>query len=99
MITERLTIHVAPGRENDFEGALSEAGQVVYLAEGFRRFQVDRGIDKPTTYLVQIQWETAEEQARFSQSELFTRWATLIDPFVVGTPAVERFEQCPALSL
>lgn len=99
MITERLTIHVAPGRENDFEGALSEAGQVVYLAEGFRRFQVDRGIDKPTTYLVQIQWETAEEQARFSQSELFTQWATLIDPFVVGTPAVERFEQCPALSL
>ena len=99
MITERLTIHVAPGRENDFEGALSEAGQVVFLAEGFRRFQVDRGIDKTSTYLVQIQWETAEEQARFSQSELFTQWATLIDPFVVGTPVVERFELCPALSL
>jgi heme-degrading monooxygenase HmoA len=99
MITERLTIHVAPGRENDFEGALSEAGQVVFLAEGFRRFQVDRGIDKPTTYLVQIQWETAEEQTRFSQSELFRQWATLIDPYVIGTPAVERFEQRPALSL
>jgi len=99
MITERLTIHVAPGRENDFEGALSEAGQVVFMAEGFRRFQVDRGIDKTSTYLVQIQWETAEEQSRFSQSELFTRWATLIDPFVVGTPVVERFELCPALSL
>jgi heme-degrading monooxygenase HmoA len=99
MITERLTIHVAPGREDDFEGALSEAGQVVFMAEGFRRFQVDRGIDKPTTYLVQIQWETAEEQTRFSQSELFRQWATLIDPYVIGTPAVERFEQRPALSL
>jgi heme-degrading monooxygenase HmoA len=99
VITERLTINVAPGREVEFEGALSEARQAVFEAEGFRRFQVDRGIDRPSTYLVQIFWETAEEQVRFSRSRLFTRWATLLDPYVVGTPAVERFEQRPGLSL
>jgi heme-degrading monooxygenase HmoA len=99
MITERLMINIVPGREVEFEGALSEAGQVVFMADGFRRFQVDRGLDRPSTYLVQIQWETAEEQTRFSRSELFTRWASLLDPFVVGTPAVERYEQRPGLSL
>ena len=96
---QRLLISVFPGRETEFEDALSVARQHVFEADGFRRFTVDRGIDRPSTYLVQISWETPEEQARFSHSELFTRWAMLLDPFVVGTPVVERFEQRPSLSL
>jgi len=99
VITQRMVVNVFPGREVDFEDALSEARQHVFEAEGFRRFTVERGIDRPSTYLVQILWETAEEQARFTRSDLFTRWATLLDPYVVGTPVVERFEQRPGLSL
>ena len=90
---------MAPGREVDFESALSEARQVVFEADGFRRFAVDRGVERPSTYLVQISWETPEEQASFARSELFTRWATLLDPFVVGTPLVECFEPRPSLTL
>jgi heme-degrading monooxygenase HmoA len=99
VITQRMVVNVAPGREDEFEGALSEARQHVFEAEGFRRFSVERGLDRRSTYLVQILWETAEEQVRFTRSDLFTRWATLLDPFVVGTPVVERFEQRPGLSL
>ena len=99
MIVQRLVISVVPGREAEFEGALLEARQHAFAADGFRRFTVDRGIDRPSTYLVQISWETPEEQVRFAESPLFTRWATALDPFVVGTPVVERFQQLPALSL
>jgi len=99
VITQRMVVNVAPGREVDFEDALGEARQHVFAADGFRRFTVERGIDRPSTYLVQILWETAEEQVRFTHSDLFTRWATLLDPYVVGTPVVERFEQRPGLAL
>jgi heme-degrading monooxygenase HmoA len=99
VIVQRLRVSVAPGREAGFEAALSEAREVVFAAPGFRRFAVDRGIDRPSTYLVQISWETAEEQDAFSRSDLFHRWAALVDPYVVGTPLVERYEPRPSLSL
>jgi hypothetical protein len=99
MITERLTIHVAPGRENDFEGALSEAGQVVFMAEGSAASRWTAASTRRRRTWCRSSGRPRRSRPGFSQSELFTRWATLIDPFVVGTPVVERFELCPALSL
>jgi heme-degrading monooxygenase HmoA len=96
---QRWTITVAAGRETAFEAALAEAREVVFAAAGFRRFTVDRGINRPSTYLVQVFWETAEEEDRFTHSERFQEWATLLDPYVVGTPLVERYEPRPSLSL
>jgi heme-degrading monooxygenase HmoA len=99
MIDQRLLISVVPGREAEFEDALRAAREVVFAADGFRRFTVERGVDRPSAYLVHIFWETPEEQARFSHSEGFLRWAALLDPYVVGTPVVERFEPLVELSM
>ena len=99
MITERLVINVVPGREDEFEKALSEARFVLHEAVGFRRFAVEQGVDRPSTYWVVIGWETEEERQQFRDSDDFTEWATALDPYVQGTPTTERYDQRRDLSL
>ncbi len=97
MILERVEIEVLPGRETEFEAALCEVRQRVFMSRGFRGFAVAQGVENPTTYLVEVRWETAEELAQFSEERFERCWAP-VDPFLAARPRVDHFAERPGLA-
>ena len=93
MILERAIFAVQPGSEQDFEAAMEQAKEVVGQAGGFRSFRLQRGIERPSTYLLLIEWDSVEDHMQgFRESELFVRWRELIGSYFAAPPEVEHYE-------
>jgi heme-degrading monooxygenase HmoA len=93
VIIETATMSIAPGREDEFLAALEQAKGVLAQAAGWREVSVHRGIERPSTFLVVIGWDTLEDHTvGFRDGELFTQWRALIGPFFAEPPAVEHWE-------
>jgi len=99
MIVERVEITVLDGRESEFEAALCDVRQRVFMCKGFRDFTVAQGVERSSSYLVQVLWESLEEQADFVDSGRSVRCWAPIDPFLAGPLQVELFAQRPGLNL
>jgi len=99
MMLERLEIAVLDGHEAQFEAALCEVRQRAFMSRGFRGFTVAQGVDLPSTYLVQVQWETLEELAEFTESGRFERCWEPVRPFLAGPLRAEHFAERPSLAL
>jgi hypothetical protein len=59
-----------------------------------RRPKVNRGIESPERYVLQIFWDTLEDHTMwaFVESPLFTEWRAIVGPFFAAPPHVEHFE-------
>jgi heme-degrading monooxygenase HmoA len=94
MILELADIRIHPGQQAEFEKAI-ELGlnTVACKAKGFQGGTVNRGIESPERYVLQICWDTLEDHTvGFRQSPLFTEWRALVGPFFAAPPHVEHFE-------
>jgi heme-degrading monooxygenase HmoA len=98
MIVERLEITVLDGREVEFEAALCEVRQRVFMSPGFRGFSAAQGVERTSTYLVEVLWETLDERADFENSGRFERCWAPANPFLAQALRVEFFTQRPNLS-
>lgn len=93
MIMETATISVVPGREDDFLAALELARGVLAQADGWRELHVHRGIERPSTFLLAIGWETLEDHTEgFRGGPLFGQWRALIGPYFAEPPLVEHWQ-------
>lgn len=94
MILELADIRIQPGQNAAFEAAIAQAaGTIISQAKGFQSFTVNRGIESPERYVLQIMWDTLEDHTvGFRQSELFTQWRGIVGPFFAAPPVVEHFE-------
>ena len=94
MILELADIRIRPGQNAAFEAAIAQAaGTIISKAKGFQRFTINKGIESPERYVLQIFWDTLEDHTvGFRQSELFTQWRGLVGPFFAAPPVVEHFE-------
>lgn len=92
MIMETATISVVPGQEEQFLAALEEAKLVLAQAAGWQVIHVHRGIERPSTFLLAIGWETLEDHTvGFRGGELFAAWRAIIGPFFAEPPVVEHW--------
>ena len=92
MITEHALLPVVPGRESDFEAALSEALPLISCQPGFRRLSVTRGVESPSTYLLVVEWDSlADHTEGFRRSPEYAEWRALLHPFYDPFPTVEHF--------
>jgi heme-degrading monooxygenase HmoA len=99
MFMEHVELAVLDGREAAFEAALCEVRQRVFMSRGFRGFAVAQGVvERPSTYWVQVLWESPEELAEFVGSRFEGCWAP-VDPFLAGAPRVSHFVERPGLAL
>ena len=96
MVLERVEIEVLEGREPEFEAALCEVRQRVFMSRGFRGFRVAQGVQSPTTYLVEVRWETGEELADFVGTRFARCWAP-VEPFLARGLRVDHFAERPGL--
>jgi heme-degrading monooxygenase HmoA len=93
VILERAIFEVQPGSEQDFEAAMEQAKEIVGQAGGFRSFRLQRGIERASTYLLLIEWDSVEDHMQgFRESELFVRWRELIGPYFAAAPEVEHYQ-------
>lgn len=94
MILEIADIRIKPGQNAAFEAAVQNAlSSVVNRAQGFKGAKVNRGIESPDRYILQIFWATLEDHTvTFRQGALFAEWRALVGPFFAAPPVVEHFE-------
>lgn len=93
MIMETAFMTVIEGQEDAFLVALEQAKQVLARAEGFRVVHVHRGVERPSTFLVAIGWDTLEHHTvGFRQGPLFAEWRSHIGPYFAEAPQVEHWD-------
>ena len=94
MILELADIRIHPGQNAAFEAAIQKgARDVISQANGFQGFKVNRGVENPERYILQIFWSTLEDHTvAFRQGPLFAQWRAIVGPFFAAPPVVEHFE-------
>jgi heme-degrading monooxygenase HmoA len=93
MILEIAEIRIAPGQQAAFDEAIERAlTTVATQAKGMRGYKVNKGIESPERYVLQIFWDTLEDHTvGFRQGPLFAQWRAIIGPFFASPPVVEHF--------
>ena len=94
MILEIADIRIHPGQNAAFEQAIEQGiAQVISHAKGFEGFKVNKGIENPERYVLQIFWTTLENHTiDFRQSAAFPALRAIVGPFFAIPPVVEHFE-------
>ena len=94
MILELADIRIQPGQNAAFEAAIQKgARDVISQANGFQGFKVNRGVENPERYILQIFWSTLEDHTvAFRQGPLFAHWRAIVGPFFAAPPVVEHYE-------
>ena len=94
MILELADFRIAPGQQAAFEEAVQRGiSTVVQRAQGFKGAKVNRSIESPERYILQIFWSTLQDHTiGFRESPAFAQWRAIVGPFFAGPPAVEHFE-------
>ena len=93
MILELADIRIQPGQQAAFEEAIQRGvNTVIARAVGFKGYKVNKGIESPERYILQIFWETLENHTvDFRGGPLFAEWRAIVGPFFAGPPTVEHF--------
>ena len=93
MILEVADIRIQPGRQAEFDEAIEHGLRtVISQAKGFKGWKVNKGIESPERYLLQIFWETLEDHTvAFRGGPLFAQWRAIVGPFFASPPMVEHF--------
>ncbi len=94
MILELADIRIHAGQNAAFEEAIARGLQtVIGHTKGFQGYKVNKGIESPERYVLQIFWDTLEDHTvGFRQSDAFTQWRAIVGPFFAAPPVVEHFE-------
>jgi len=93
MILELADIRIHPGQQAAFDEAIQRGlREVISKAKGFQGFKVNKGIESPERYILQIFWDTLENTVDFRQSPAFADWRAIVGPFFAGPPTVEHFD-------
>jgi heme-degrading monooxygenase HmoA len=94
MILEVADIRIQPGRQVEFDAAIQRGVEtVIAKAQGFEGYKVNKGIESPERYLLQIFWTTLEDHTvGFRESPAFAEWRAIVGPFFAQPPVVEHFE-------
>jgi heme-degrading monooxygenase HmoA len=93
MILELADIRIQPGQQAEFDAAIERGLRtVIARAEGMRGFKVNKGIESPERYILQVFWDTLEDHTvKFRQGPLFPQWRAIVGPFFAQPPVVEHF--------
>ncbi|NQW94645.1 MAG: antibiotic biosynthesis monooxygenase [Polaromonas sp.] len=93
MVLELADIRIHPGQQAAFDEAIQRGvNEVISNAKGFQGYKVNKGIESPERYILQIFWETLENHTvDFRQSSAFDEWRTIVSSFFAAPPSVEHF--------
>jgi len=95
MILELVDIRIQPGKQAEFDEAVQRGlTQVIGKAAGCKGHVVNKCIETPERYVIQIYWETLENHTvDFRASPAFQEWRAIVGPYFAAPPVVEHFNQ------
>lgn len=97
MILEHALLPVRPGLEGEFVTAFGDAKRIIASMPGFRGLTLSRCQERPSTFLLLVEWETLEDHTvGFRGSAEYDEWRRLLHHFYDPFPVVEHFD--PVLS-
>jgi heme-degrading monooxygenase HmoA len=92
MILEHAVLSVKPGQEADFESAFEAAKSIIASMPGFEGLSLSRCIERPSTYLLLVQWGRLEDHTDgFRCSAQYQEWRHLLHHFYEPFPTVEHY--------
>jgi heme-degrading monooxygenase HmoA len=92
MILELAILDVVPGREAEFQRSFAEAQKIISSMPGYLGHDLKRSIEKPSRYLLLVNWETLEDHTvGFRGSPQYQEWKALLHHFYDPFPAVEHY--------
>jgi heme-degrading monooxygenase HmoA len=98
VILEHALLPVKPGREEEFVEVFGEAKQIISSMPGFRSLTLSRCQERPSTFLLLVEWETLEDHTvGFRGSDEYQEWRRLLHDFYEPFPLVEHFDQVYAV--
>lgn len=94
MILELADFHILDGQGPAFAQAVARGvDEIIRHSPGFAGYKLNRGVENPQRYVLQIFWATLEDHTvGFRGSDAFTRWRALVGPYFASPPVVEHFE-------
>jgi heme-degrading monooxygenase HmoA len=93
VITEHAVLPVIPGREGEFIETMDRATGIIAASPGFLSLRVERCLERPSCFLLLVQWETLEAHTEgFRGSAAYQEWRALLHHFYEPFPVVEHFE-------
>jgi len=94
MILEQAVLDVRPGQTEAFEVAFAQAKTIISAMPGFQRLTLSRCVERPSVYLLLVQWDTLEDHTEgFRGSAQYQDWKQLLHHFYDPFPTVEHFSQ------
>lgn len=90
-VLEHAFFHVSPDDAAAFEDGFATARLVIGAADGCRWVELHRGVERPGTYLLLVEWDSIEDHQAFRASGSFPSWRAPIQPFFAADPEVEHF--------
>ena len=93
MILELADIRIHLGQQAAFDEAIQRGvNEFISNAKGFQGYKVNKGIENPERYILQIFWETLENHTiDFRESPAFAQWRAIVGSFFAVPPTVEHF--------
>ncbi|HXW34814.1 MAG TPA: antibiotic biosynthesis monooxygenase [Acidimicrobiales bacterium] len=94
MVLEHAVLEVTPGEEEAFERAFASAKSIIASAKGFRSLSLGRCVERPSRYLLLVQWESLDDHTEgFRGSPLYKDWKNQLHHFYDPFPTVEHFDE------
>lgn len=93
MIVEIAEFFIRAGTQDEFGRTIQQGVEtIIAKSPGFRRYEVQRGIETPERIVLIIEWETLENHTvDFRGSPAFVQWREAVGPFFAKPPHVEHF--------
>ncbi len=86
-------LEVIPGQEAEFIATMDHAKSLIAASPGFVSLSVSRCIERPSCFLLLVEWETLEDHTEgFRGSAAYEEWRALLHHFYDPFPVVEHFE-------
>lgn len=97
-VLEHAPLQVIPGHEAAFEEAFGHAKAIIASMEGFRWLRLERCVERPSAYLLLVEWETLEAHTEgFRGSAQYQEWRSLLHHFYDPFPTVEHYRPVAAI--
>ena len=81
-VLEHALLPVRPGQVEAFEAAFARARPLVAASPGFRSLRLSRCLERPSVYLLLVEWDTVEAHTQgFRGSPAYAEWRALLHGF------------------